>query len=160
LVSALRSGRRGPRFKSGQPDQKRPGQGLTILRRLAPLGQMARKRRGGSWPLNVPEFSGRPDRRIARRCPQGSLRRPFWGRALPMRDAAETTGADPEFCGKSRCCFSHLGHLQEGLPEIRLGADLTGNHELCRRTRHPDPLPVRAFQKRSTRISVGPLATL
>ena len=29
LVSALRSGRRGPRFKSGQPDSKVPVQGVT-----------------------------------------------------------------------------------------------------------------------------------
>ena len=39
ISARLLSGRRGPRFKSGQPDSKRlktPGQGLTILRRPTP----------------------------------------------------------------------------------------------------------------------------
>ena len=61
MVSALRSGRRGPRFKSGQPDSKVPGPGVARERSSEHRGRLARKRvrnpglpcPGMPWPSRV-----------------------------------------------------------------------------------------------------------
>ena len=62
LVSALRSGRRGPRFKSGQPDHEVPGSGAVRLR-------------AGDQPLEV--LQAGLDRRPPPLAPVGRLLQPI-----------------------------------------------------------------------------------
>ena len=102
LVSALRSGRRGPRFKSGQPDHRRAGQPGYGPRRICELEHSARIWREGfalSDCSPVRSFGAR--RSGLRAAPQ-----------LPCRPLPEPTHRRQGSCG-DRCDRGAPGRTSE-----------------------------------------------
>jgi hypothetical protein len=95
LVSALRSGRRGPRFKSGQPDHEVPVQGVELLNGSCgthPFGAILARRKSLhrsqaslSSPFALPTKEPLTEYASVRRCGKARSQRPWGSRIDRLR---------------------------------------------------------------------------